>query len=97
LFWASAGRRVEVVQLLLERGTDVNAQTKHGGTSLSVASLYGHLDVVRVLLEHGADVHIRDRNNLTPFQVATCKGHTEVAKLLLEYEVEKPDTTSRTI
>ena len=97
LHWASGEGRVEVVHLLLEHGADVNAQANRDATSLSIASRLGYLDVVRVLLEHGADVTLREDNNLTPFQLATSKGHTEIAKLLLEYDVDKLETTSRTI
>jgi ankyrin repeat protein len=39
---ASAGGEQEVVQLLLDHGTDVNAQGSHYGTALQAASTQGH-------------------------------------------------------
>ena len=47
--------RLEVVQLLLDRGANVNAVGGHRGTALRAASCYGEEDVVKVLLERGAD------------------------------------------
>jgi ankyrin repeat protein len=46
------------VQLLLDRGADVNATDK-GGTALAAAAYGGHLEVVLLLLERGADVNRR--------------------------------------
>jgi ankyrin repeat protein len=46
-----------VVNLLLEKGADVNAQGGEYGNALQ-ASLYGgHAVVVRLLLDKGADVN----------------------------------------
>ncbi len=72
---AGAGQR-EVVQLLLDGGADLNAQSpervitkgkkrprkkiKYGGTPLMHAVRGGHADVVRLLLEKGADFNATD-------------------------------------
>jgi ankyrin repeat protein len=52
---ASKGNE-DVVQLLLERGADINAEDHRGWTALHAAAVNGHVDVVRLLLERGADV-----------------------------------------
>jgi ankyrin repeat protein len=43
-----------VVQLLLEKGADVNAQGGPFGNALHAASVQGHRAVVQLLLENGA-------------------------------------------
>jgi ankyrin repeat protein len=44
------------VQLLLEKGAEVNTQARRHGNALSTASLEGYEKVVELLLEKGADV-----------------------------------------
>jgi len=75
---------VNVAQVLLEHGADINALC-NSGTPLGRASAHRRLECARFLLEHGADVHIRDPSGQTPFQVATEKQHVQIAQLLLEY------------
>ena len=49
---ASHEGRIEVVQLLLEKGADVNVKEKTGKTALSMASSKGHENVVKLLKEN---------------------------------------------
>jgi len=46
-----------VVELLLERGADVNAQGGEYGNALQAASVWGDREVVELLLDKGADVN----------------------------------------
>jgi Ankyrin repeats (3 copies)/Ankyrin repeats (many copies) len=91
LFWASGGHNFKdgsVVQLLLEHGADINAQSQIGWTPLHVASFNGVLEVVRLLLEHGADVEAKDYSGKTALQIAAEEGHDEVVELLREHEAK---------
>jgi len=47
------------VRSLLDKGADVNAKCKEGGTALGLAAVMGHADVMRVLISKGADVNAR--------------------------------------
>ncbi|KAI9776082.1 MAG: hypothetical protein M1839_000595 [Geoglossum umbratile] len=82
---ASQGQEA-VVQQLLEKGTDVNADdNKYGRTALHMAAVKGHEAVARQLLEKGADVNAKDnKDGRTALHMAADKGHETVARLLLE-------------
>lgn len=57
----SREQTLEVVELLIELGADVNAQdTLDGRTALMGAAHKGHDEVVQLLVEHGADLAARD-------------------------------------
>jgi ankyrin repeat protein len=76
LQWACERGRLEIVQLLLEKGADVNTQGGRYGNALEAATLRGHYEIVKLLLEEGADV-----NALHP---AALGGYLEIFQLLLE-------------
>jgi hypothetical protein len=54
---ASAEGHKEVVELLLGKGADVNAEGGRDGTALQAASARGHKEVVEILMANGADVN----------------------------------------
>ena len=61
--------RAEVVDFLLDRGMEVDAQLRghgEGHTGLHVAAFHGHVDVVRALLRRGAQVDAIDKTWGTP-------------------------------
>jgi ankyrin repeat protein len=88
LVFASLCGRVEVVRLLLDRGTDINA-TPPGShwtaTALHAAAGQGQLAVVELLVDRGADQSIKDvRYQSTPLGWATHMGHDDVIAVLSE-------------
>ena len=49
---------IDCLDLLLEQGADVDAQTEYGDTALMLACGEGHIDAVDRLLQYGANVNI---------------------------------------
>jgi cytohesin len=84
LFGASRNGHLEVAEVLLEHGADVEARDNKDRTPLHWAAKRGRVEVVRVLLEHGADAKDQDDRRRTPLHRASQRGHVEVAKVLLE-------------
>jgi hypothetical protein len=72
-----------VVQLLLDRGADVNAQGGEYGNALQAASAEGHELVVKLLLNKGADVNAQGGDYCNALYVASYRGHEQVVKMLL--------------
>lgn len=87
-----------LVQLLLERGADVNARFPlDGSTPAFVACQQGHLNVVRELSKHDrpmADFRIpRYRTGSTCLHIAVCMGHPQVVAFLVNMDLV--DTEAR--
>jgi ankyrin repeat protein len=80
---ASAGH-LAIVQLLIEKGADVNSKGWWDTTPLYYAALYGHRAMVDLLLKSGADVNGRPDRWSTPLHASD----PEIVKTLLRY---KPD------
>jgi len=71
-----------VVDLLLEKGADIDIQDDQGDTALHLA--VGHEQVAELLLEKGADINRTDRWGMTALHEAARNGHEQVVGLLLK-------------
>jgi len=87
---ASQFGRQEVVQLLLDRGADVNAAigSDQGGTALIEASKSGHTAIVLLLLAKGAQVNARMNSGTTALMLAAANGYPETVQTLLAHGAE---------
>ena len=73
--------RLEIVQLLLDRGANTNATTKRGSTALFLACREGaNMELVRRLLAAGVDVDFRDEIQRTILHYAASRGSIEVLR-----------------
>ena len=71
----------EIVQLLLEKGADVNARNTAGWTPLLHAAQFSSSEIVELLIEKGADVNARGTLGMTPLSVCS---HDAVKQLLID-------------
>ena len=85
--FASRHRHLDLVEVLLEVGVDVNVRNTEEETPLHITSGRGNLEVSRFLIKRGADVNCCDNRGWTPLHAATRNGHLDVVRLLLNHAV----------
>ncbi|KAI9868362.1 MAG: hypothetical protein M1813_005805 [Trichoglossum hirsutum] len=85
LYYASLLGLNQVVQRLLERGVDVNAQGGRLFSVLQAASYYGHVQVVQQLLERGAKINAQGGYIGNALQAAPLEGRDQVVQRLVEW------------
>ena len=73
----------DCVELLLQRGIDVNGSGNYYGTALQAASRAGKIEIVERLLNSGADVNILDGVHGTALRAATLGGHEDLVRSLI--------------
>ncbi|KAG8583968.1 hypothetical protein GDO81_008619 [Engystomops pustulosus] len=74
--------RQRYMQLLLERGAEVNSRDRAGRTALSYSCERGHLQEVKILVQNGADPEIPDLWGNTALIYASVSGHAPVLDFL---------------
>ena len=86
---ASKEGHVEILNLLLEAGTDKNMRTTGGDTALILASAAGQKERVHLLLDAGADKNLCDNDGNTALTAASEEGHTAILRSLLDVDADK--------
>lgn len=86
LHCAVLNNNLEMVQVLVEAGADINARDAFECTPLlySVASKNGDVSIAKLLVEKGADVFVRDKNDRSALKLALENRHFEIAKLIVQ-------------
>lgn len=87
---------LQVCELLLQRGANVNRQDRSGNTALHIASYQGHPATVILLLEWGAQILANIQGN-TPLEVAEEEGEEEVVNILEEWSAQQEQVACRSI
>ena len=88
LSFACLSGNIELVEILIQHGANVNPQARE--TPLFLATRHGYTGVVEVLLKNKANPNPYSRNvdNVPPLILATVLEYTEIVKALLKYNAE---------
>jgi ankyrin repeat protein len=65
----------EIIELLIEKGAQVDARAKTGRTPLFIAAMAGNKGAAEALLTKGANVNARDDSNDTPLHSAVMENN----------------------
>lgn len=90
LAYAAFNGHAELIELLLDAGADLNAQSENGSTALMVACRNGHIEVVKQLLARNANTHLQNQQGETALQIARKNKNEEIARLIADQEERAP-------
>lgn len=97
LFMATLKEQNDVVQYLIEKGSQVNVKNRYGVSPLLLCAEGGNEALVKLLVGVGADVNMSPSGDLavehilagqTPLYGAAKKGHYHICKFLIENGAE---------
>lgn len=77
-------RHIEVMQLLLSSGVNIEQKCGNGRTPLQAACYSGFLGAVILLVKHSADIAVRSADGSACLLIAAEKKHFAVVHYLLE-------------
>ena len=83
LFDAAKAGDTSTMQVLLDKGTDVNTRGKHGEAALTYAAGEGHEAAVQFLLNKGADVDAKAADGFTALMAASREGKPKMVRTLI--------------
>ena len=87
MVYAARSGAIEVAQVLLDAGADVNQTTRYGWTPLLAATQNRNYQMGKFLIEHGADVNITNKGGWTNLYLATDNRNVEGG----DYPTREPD------
>ncbi|KAL1883246.1 hypothetical protein Daus18300_000304 [Diaporthe australafricana] len=84
LKWAAEAGRELLVQWLIKKGANLNAEDNVDSSPLHAAACSGSLRISQQLLDNGAAVGQRNSQKKTPLHYAARRGHVAVVQCLLD-------------
>jgi hypothetical protein len=88
-------RNIEIVEILIANGANVDIISEVYGTPIFLAAMFGYLNIVQYLIEKKADINLSAINGPTPLIAAAEKGHFEIVKALVKSNPELLVTKQR--
>jgi ankyrin repeat protein len=91
LMYASWVGNSDLVEYLVSKGANINAQDSTNATALHLAIWKDHTDIALYLLNNGASSNIMSADGMTATDIATLRSNTKVIERI---EVLKPKLKS---
>jgi hypothetical protein len=95
---AAEGGYKEIVELLIAKGSDIDARRKYplGDTPLHSAARKGHVDIVDLLISKGANVNATNNKGEGPTKVVGSRNRQGIIDLLKKHgATEEPPQTMK--
>ncbi|KAM0264307.1 hypothetical protein ACHAQJ_000797 [Trichoderma viride] len=97
--WAILNGHQAVIQLLVEKGADINAKDSFGRTALFIAARKCRYAIARLLIEKGADINAKDDEGRTALWAAAIYKHEAIIELFIEKgaDINAKDNQAQTV
>lgn len=87
LMLAVSHGNLDMVQILLDAGADINIQDEDGSTALMCAAEHGKIDIVKLLLaQTDCDSSVQDVDGSTALKIALDAGYRDIGILLYAHD-----------
>ena len=80
---AARSGHIGIMRMMLDKGVNVNANSRQYGNPLEQASHGGHAEIIKLLLDTGANVNAKGGKYGSALQAASYSGHAKIIRLLL--------------
>lgn len=86
LHLACVGGNVDIIELLIEKGANINSKNKNDDTPLHLAAVSEKCQwsAIKLLIDAGANVDSINNSKVTPLHISAQRGRRDVSQLLLE-------------
>jgi ankyrin repeat protein len=78
LIYSASNGYADIVRVLIENGTQINATDSYGWTPLMSAVYGGHKEIVQTLIKKGANVNAKNKLDKSIMDVAKYKAQPEI-------------------
>ncbi|NXT36644.1 DAPK1 kinase, partial [Pelecanoides urinatrix] len=82
LLIAAGCGNIQMLQLLLKRGSGIDVQDKAGSNAIYWASRHGHVETLKFLSDNKCPLDVKDKSGETALHVAARYGHVDVVQFL---------------
>lgn len=72
--------RIDILELLIEYGANINKRDEFGWTALHYSVYFDKYDFTKVLVRAGANIHVKDNNNKSPYEISKIKKTKSIIK-----------------
>lgn len=83
MFLPGSARPTDIARGMLDRGANVNAQSKNGVTALMIAATHNNPPMIGMLIDAGADVTLKNSLGQTAADVAEKNGNLEAQQAIM--------------
>ncbi len=92
---AARSNSLQLAQILLDAGANINKENGRGYSALMLASLYGHEQFVDFLIENKANIHHTNHKGSDALMMASAYGQNAIASKLLSIGVDSSRENSK--